>query len=178
MADTLTIARPYAEAAFVYAREKGELAEWSDLLATLALIAQEETVRKALMHPEIKESEKVKLFVDTLGDRLPEEGRRLLAVMAEHGRLTLLPEVAKVYESLRAVAENRLVAHGVSALEPTVEQKETIQAALKKKFDADVDVDFSVDPELIAGVRLQIGDWVVDGSARTQLQKLRAAIAQ
>ena len=178
MADTLTIARPYAEAAFEHAREKEDLAGWSELLEALALITTDETVRKVLGHPEISTEKKVQLFADTLGDALPEEGRRLLEVMAEHDRLMLLPEVAKIYESLRAAAENRLVAQAVSAMEPTDEQKKTIQAALKKKFDADVDVSFSVDPDLIAGVRLQIGDWVVDGTARTQLQKLRAAIAQ
>ncbi len=178
MADTLTIARPYAEAAFEHAKAANQLPQWSELLETLALIAQDETVQKVLKNPEIKRSVKAQLFADVLGDKLPKDALALLQTMADHDRLLLLPEVAKVFESMRAAAEGRIQAHAVSARKPTVEQKKKIAAALKARFNADVDIDYSVDPDLIAGMRLRIGDWVVDGSARTQLQKLRAAIAQ
>ncbi len=178
MADTLTIARPYAEAAFEHAKAANALAQWSDILAALAAIAADENAQKVLKNPEVSKADKVKLFVEVLGEALPDDAKNLLNVMAEHDRLLLLPEVAKVYESMRAAAENRIVAQAISALEPTVEQKETLEAALKQKFNADVQVNYSVDADLIAGMRVQIGDWVVDGSARTQLNKLRAAIAQ
>jgi F-type H+-transporting ATPase subunit delta len=178
MADTLTIARPYAEAAFEHAKAQNMLAQWSDLLAALAAIAQDENAHKILKNPEVRDADKVKLFAEVLGEQLPENGKKLLEVMAEHDRLLLLPEVASIYESMRAAAENRVVAQAVSAMEPTVEQKQTLEAALKAKFNADVEVNYSINPDLIAGMRVQIGDWVVDGSARTQLNKLRAAIAQ
>lgn len=178
MADTLTIARPYAEAAFEHAKAANALAQWSDILAALAAVAADENAQKVLKNPEVSKTDKVKLFADVLGEALPDDAKNLLKVMAEHDRLLLLPEVAKVYESMRAAAENRIVAQAISALEPTVEQKETLEAALKKKFNADVQVNYSVDADLIAGMRIRIGDWVVDGSARTQLNKLRAAIAQ
>ncbi len=178
MADTLTIARPYAEAAFEHAKAGNALAQWSDTLAALAAVAADENAQQVLKNPEISRADKVRLFADVLGDILPDDAKNLLTVMAEHDRLLVLPEVAKVYASMRAAAENRVVAQAVTALEPTAEQKETLEAALKRKFDADVEVSYSVDADLIAGMRVQIGDWVVDGSARTQLNKLRAAIAQ
>ncbi len=178
MADTLTIARPYAEAAFEYAKAHNALAQWSELLAALAAVAADEQVKDLLKNPRVTNVAKVKLFGDVLGDALGEDAKRLLDMMAEHHRLSLLGEVASIFESMRAAAENRIVAEAVSALEPTVEQKDKISAALKEKFNADVQVNYTVDPALIAGMRLKIGDWVVDSTATTQLEKLRAAIAQ
>lgn len=178
MADKLTIARPYAEAAFEYAKAHNALAQWSELLAALAAIAADEQVQALLKSPRLSKADKVKLFSDVLGDALSDDAKRLLEVMAEHHRLELLGEVASIFESMRAAAENRIVAEAVSVMEPTVEQKEKISAALKEKFNADVQVNYEVDPDLIAGMRIKIGDWVVDNTATTQLEKLRAAIAQ
>lgn len=178
MADTLTIARPYAEAAFEHAKANNALAQWSDLLAALAAIVEDEAARKVIENPEISKADKVKLFAEVLGDDLSEDARNLLQVMADNDRLIVLPDVVRVYESLRAAAENRIAAEARTAMEPTAEQKETLEAALKRKFNADIEVNYTVDPDLIAGMAVRIGDWVVDGSARTQLDKLRAAIAQ
>lgn len=177
MAELITTARPYAEAAFSFATENKQLAEWSDNLNNLALIAQDDQMTKFIGNPRHSYAEKISIFESVMGSKLSDSVKNLLVALAENGRLNALPDVAKLFDQLKATAEKRVKATVTSAKKPTAEQQRKLSAALNTKFDAEVDIDYVVDASLISGIRIKVGDWVVDNSAVTQLQKLGAAIA-
>lgn len=177
MAELITTARPYAEAAFNFAKEKNQLTQWSDLLNNLALMAADATMAKLIANPSVTNENKLSVFAGVLGSDLTNEAKNLLVAMAENGRLSAIGSVAQLFEQLKIAEEKRVKAYVVSAMEPTVEQKSNLSAALNSKFNAEVDIEYQVDQSLICGLRVKVGDWVVDNTANTQLQKLRAAIA-
>jgi F-type H+-transporting ATPase subunit delta len=113
-----------------------------------------------------------------MGANLTQEGKNLLNVMAENKRLAALPALSETFEELKALEEKRVRATVITAQEATVEQKKLLSAALNAKFDAEVEIQYEEDPSLIAGIKIKVGDWAIDGSAVSQLNKLGAAIAQ
>jgi len=178
MAELMTIARPYAEAAFATAKDNNQLAEWSEELANLAVIASDEAMQAMIANPSYAGSDIVSVFETVMDSNLTKEGKNLLTVMAENKRLAALPAVAEAFEELKAVEEKRVRATVISARKATVEHKKQLSAALNAKFDAEVEITYEEDPSLIAGIRIKVGDWAVDGSAVSKLNKLGAAIAQ
>ncbi|QBZ84238.1 ATP synthase subunit delta [Hydrogenovibrio crunogenus] len=178
MAELITIARPYAEAAFEVAKEEGKLAEWSEQLANLSAIASDESMTAYMVNPSVTSEDVLKLLVDVMDSNLNSEVKNLLTVMAENKRLDALSEVAEVFEELKAAEDKRVRATVISARKATVEQKKKLSAALNAKFDAEVEITYEEDASLISGIKIKVGDWVVDGSALSQLNKLGAAIAQ
>jgi F-type H+-transporting ATPase subunit delta len=120
----------------------------------------------------------VSVFTEVMGDNLTAEGKSLLETMADNKRLAALTDVTEVFETLRAEDEKRVRATVISARKTTVEQKKILSAALNAKFDAEVEITYEEDSALIGGIKIKVGDWAVDGSAVSQLNKLGAAIAQ
>ena len=178
MAELMTIARPYAEAAFEVAKEEGKLADWSEMLANLAAIASNEEMATFMAGPDATTENALSIFTGVMDGNLTDEGKNLLTVLAENKRLIALSDVAEIFEELKAEEEKRVRATVISARKATVEQKKKLSAALNAKFDAEVEITYEEDPSLIAGIKIKVGDWAVDGSALTQLNKLGAAIAQ
>ncbi|WP_040727242.1 F0F1 ATP synthase subunit delta [Thiomicrorhabdus sp. Kp2] len=178
MAELMTIARPYAEAVFALSLEEQNMADWSDQLANLAVITKDDAMTAMLNNPAYTEENIVSVYEGVMGDSLSKEGKNLLAAMAEFKRLNALPDVAEAFEALKATEEKRVRATVISARKATVEQKKKLSAALNAKFDAEVEINYEVDESLIAGIKIIVGDWAIDGSAVSQLNKLGAAIAQ
>ncbi|WP_319380629.1 F0F1 ATP synthase subunit delta [Thiomicrorhabdus sp.] len=178
MAELMTIARPYAEAVFSLGKEEKSLAAWSESLANLATITADEAMQALLKSPDASDADIMSVYESVMGADLNDQAKNLLAAMAEHKRLLALPEVSQQFEVLKAEEEKRVLATVISAQEVTVEQKTKLNAALNAKFDAEVEMNYEVDPSLIAGIKIKVGDWAIDGSALSQLNKLGAAIAQ
>lgn len=176
MAELLTTARPYAEAAFSYAKEQQKLQEWSNALNNLAIIAKDEQLAAFLVNPKHSKANKISIFESVMGSGMTNDVKNFLQVVAENGRLIVLPEVAKLFEQYKAQEEKRVKATVVSASKITVEQQKVLSAALNNKFGAEVDIDYEEDASLISGIKVKVGDWVVDNSAKSQLHKLGAAI--
>jgi F-type H+-transporting ATPase subunit delta len=174
MAELSTLARPYAEAVFRLAREKNALGEWSGRLATLAAIVSDAQMQAVIADPNTSAARAAEL-VASIADT-GEAGKSLLTVLAGNDRLTLLPEIAAQYEVLKAQAEGVLEATIVSALEMSEAQKADVMAALKSKFGRDVAATVEVDPSLIGGAVITVGDQVIDGSVKGRLQKMAAAL--
>lgn len=174
MAELSTLARPYAEAVFRLGKEKNALTQWSERLATLAAIVADGRVQTLIADPNTSAARAAELIgsiVDT-----GEAGKSLLTVLAGNDRLTLLPEISAQYEVLKAEAEGVLEATIVSALEMSEAQKADVLASLKAKFGRDVDATVQVDPSLIGGAVITVGDQVIDGSVKGRLQKMAAAL--
>ena len=176
MAEPSTVARPYAEAAFKLADEAGALGRWSEMLAALAQVAGDARVRTAAADPRLSDAQRAGVFISVLGGRLTGEAENFLRVLAQNDRLTLLPQIREQFEVLKNEREGVLEAEVQSAFELSDAQLKDIVQRLEKKTGRKVRAHVSVDRELIGGVRLVLGDKVIDGSARAQLAALEAAL--
>ena len=176
MAEPSTVARPYAEAAFRLADEAGALARWSEMLAGLAGVAADARVREAAADPRLSDAQRAGLFIAILGGRLTAESENFVRVLAQNDRLALLPEIREQFEALKNEREGVVEATVQSAFELSAAQLKDIVARLEKKTGRKVRPHVSVDRELIGGVKIVLGDKVIDGSARAQLAALEAAL--
>jgi F-type H+-transporting ATPase subunit delta len=176
MAEPSTVARPYAEAAFRLADEAGSLAKWAEMLGALALVADDARVQAAIADPNLSDAKAAGLFISILAGRLTGEVENFLRVLAQNGRLELLPEIRTQFEALKNEREGVLEADVESAFPLTDAQVADLVQRLEKKTGRKVRPNVQVNPELIAGVRIVLGDKVIDGSARAQLGALDTAL--
>ncbi len=173
MSQSLTLARPYARAAFGLARDAGALPQWSDALAFAARLAADPKVASLLGHPALARTEAVALLSP---DGAAEAFGDFLAVLADNRRLAQLPEISGLYEQLRAESEGVVLATVTSASALPAAELDSITAALRKRFGRDVHLDTAVDENLIGGAVIAAGDVVIDGSLRGKLARLQSAL--
>jgi F-type H+-transporting ATPase subunit delta len=178
MAEPSTIARPYAEAVFRLADSAGKLGPWSDMLANLAKVAAEPAVDAALKDPNLSGPKAAGMLIGILSGQLDAEAENLVRVLAENRRLEALPEIASQFEALKNEREGVLEAEIVSAVPLEQGQLEALVSRLESRTGKRVKPHVSIDEDLIAGVRVLIGDKVIDGSVRARLQALEAALKQ
>ena len=174
MSQALTLARPYARAAFAIARDEGKFAPWSDALAFSALVAADPRVSALLSNPELGRDEAIALLAP---ESSHESYDRFLSLLAEARRLQLLPDIAGLFEQLRAEAEQVVKATVTSAAELSSDELESLKAALRKRFGREVEVRTAVDASLIGGAVIDAGDVVIDGSLKGKLSRLQSALA-
>lgn len=177
MAEKVTIARPYAKAAFEYAREHNTFARWSEVLATASAVVADANVEKLLTNPRVAPAQLVDLIASIAGGSLDDQGKNFLNTLAQNRRLGLLPEIAAIYETLRAEIEQIADVHVTSAAALNDAQRERLTNALKRRLRREVRLHESVDPSLIGGAVVRSGDLVIDGSLRAGLDRLATQIA-
>ena len=176
MAEPSTVARPYAEAAFRLADDAGALGRWSEMLGALAQVARDERVQRAVADPNLSDAQVAGLFISILGGKLSAEAENFVRVLAENKRLELLPEIRAQFEVLKNAREGVIEAEVQSAFELSEAQVADIVQRLERKTGRKVKARVSVERELIGGVKVTMGDKVIDGSARAQLAALEAAL--
>jgi len=177
MAEAITIARPYANAVFAIANDKGELKSWSDLLAVLAQAVAVPNMQSVISSPSVSDEQVVGLLAEVAGELMSEDAQHFLALLAENNRLMLLEHIAVIFEELRAEAEQVMTADVTTARALTSEQESNISAALKKRLGRDVTLNSSVDESLLGGAIIRAGDLIIDGSALGKLNRLANAIS-
>lgn len=174
MSQATTLARPYARALFMAAKDAGIQNDVSGALAFSAYAVGIPRVADLLGDPRLGHAQ----LLDLVGHPdAPETVRGFLAVLAENGRLALLPEVQALYEALRAESERVLKAKVTSAEPLSADSLQALTEALKRRFGGEVDVSTAVDASLIGGAVIDAGDVVIDGSVRNKLQRLNASLA-
>src|SRR3954451_15158026 len=176
MAEPSTVARPYAEAAFKLANEAGALAKWSEMLSALAQVSADPRVRAAVADPNLPDAKVAGLFISILGGRLDAEAENFVRVLAQNNRLDLLPEMRAQFEAFKNGREGVVEAEVQSAFELSDGQLADLVQRLEKKTGRKVRAKVNVDRELIGGVKIVLGDKVIDGSARAQLGALETAL--
>ena len=176
MAEPSTIARPYAEAAFRLADAQGKLAEWSAALANLAAVAADERVRAAVGDPNLSAAKDAGLIISILTGKLSGDAENFVRVLAENGRLGVVTEIRAHFEALKNEREGTVDAEVYTAFEMDPGQLADLVSRLEKKVGRKVKARVSVDKSLIGGVKVVIGDKVIDGSARAQLSALENAL--
>lgn len=174
MAELSTVARPYAEALFGAARANATgLAAWADLIAEMAQVAAHPMVSAAIGDPTFDSAKRVELFTATLKTRLSTEAFNFLRLLSDNDRLQLLPEIAAQFLQLKNRFEGSADAEIVSAFALTDAQVADLVAGLEKKFGVKIKPIVRVDATLIGGVRVAVGDQVLDTSVRAQLDRMR-----
>lgn len=177
MAELATIARPYAEAAFRIALEGSGLDRWSDTLALLDVAVSDENLAKRIHDPNVSDAALEGVILGALGERLDGPGRNFVQVLIGNGRLDLVREIRAQYDELRREHEGVLEARIVSAMPIDDSQVRSLVSALEAKYQRRVNAQVEVDPQLIGGARILVGDKVIDATVRGRLDALRAALA-
>lgn len=176
MAENATLARPYANAAFALAEGQRRLPEWSQALGQLAAAVRTSEVSALIGAPALSSEVKAHRLAEVVGDALDDRGRRFVRVLADNGRLGLLPEIAAHFDARKAEAERVLDVEITAAVALSAEQRQAFAAGLRKRFNQDVQVAATVDASLLGGAVIRAGDTVVDGSVRGRLRRLVVAL--
>jgi F-type H+-transporting ATPase subunit delta len=167
-----TIARPYAEAVFARAEETSALDAWSDALALLAGVVQDQTMAGVIADPLFDRGSLTTLMLEICSGNLDDEGQNLVKLLVVGDRLPVLPEIAALYEVLKAESQRTITVSVRSAYQLESIQEQQLAEMLKVKLGREVTISSEQDPELIGGVHIRAGDLVIDGSVRGKLQQL------
>jgi F-type H+-transporting ATPase subunit delta len=170
--DITTIARPYAEAAFAAGRESKEIEAWSEALDLLGTIAANSELASQIGNPNVPRERLRDMILAIAGDSLPSQARNLVKLLADNGRLAVLPEIARLFEILRTEQRGVRQVHIRSAFEMDEDAQAELTAALKARLGADIELTVETDSSLIGGVEIRADDLVIDGSVRGGLHKL------
>ena len=172
MAESATVARPYARAAVEFAQGAKALARWGDLLETAAMVVRDARVTALLGNPKVTTLALADFVLDIAGEKADEHGRNFVRLLAQNQRLALLPEIAAQYALLRAAAENTVDVEVVSAIALSEAETEKFARALTRRLNRIVRLHPSVDPSLLGGAVVRAGDFVLDGSLKGKLERL------
>lgn len=176
MAEITTIARPYAEAVAKLAGERNRWPAWSTMLAAAATVASDPQVTALAGNPAVPAERVADLIVSVCGNALDAEGANFVRLLAENKRFNALPEIAVLFEDIKAAQEGTLEARVTTAYELSAEQMAGLVAKLETKFGKKISASQVVDTALIGGVIIQVGDEVMDASVRGRLQGMAATL--
>jgi F-type H+-transporting ATPase subunit delta len=172
MAEISTIARPYAVAAYKLGKEQNALAKWSEMLGFAAAVVNDAQMQAYIQDPKVVSSELQEVFLKVCGDKLNEFGQNLIKVLVEYDRISVLPAITSAFEALKAQDEGVLDAQIIAASKPTDAEIKDLVRRLESKFSKKIEASVSVDAELIGGIKIIVGDTVIDASVKAQLQNL------
>ena len=180
MAESVTIARPYAQAIFRLAREGKALAAWSDRLQRLAAIAQDPEMAKVVGNPKFSAGQVADLLVSLTGESANTPGNAQLAsfigILAENERLVVLSDIRDLYEQLKSADEGVKEAAITSAYPLDDAQLKNLMSQLETHFGSRLQPQVEVDAALIGGIKVAVGDQVLDASVRGKLDAMATAL--
>jgi F-type H+-transporting ATPase subunit delta len=172
MAEAATIARPYAKAAFMWARDAKTLPAWSTALAASSGLAADARIADLITNPKLSVDQIVSLFAGLGGAAIDAHWQNFVRLLTVNKRLEVLPAIAEQYEMLRAQFENELDVEVTSAVTLSAEQQAKLASSLKTRFKRDVRMSTSVDASLLGGAVIRAGDLVIDGSVKGRLERM------
>ena len=176
MAETITLARPYAKAAFEVALAEKELGAWSEALKLLASVSANELVRKHLLSPSLTAAQQADTLIQLCGTELLPKAQNLVRLLAENKRLPLLPEISELFDALKANQEMTVDVELSTAFELNKDVVKKITQALQSRLNREIKLQTRVDRHLIGGAVIRAGDTVIDNSVRGKLTKLAEAM--
>ena len=176
MAELATIARPYAEAVFRVA-QPAKLSAWAEILSEMAQVAAVPDFRDVAGDPRFARAQLADVFLASLKVSIDTEAKNFVSMLVDNGRLALLPEIEQQFRQLKNAFESTADAQIVSAFPMTDEQVRDLVAALEKKFGRKLNASMIVDASLIGGVRVTVGDEVLDSSVSARLAHMQTVLA-
>lgn len=177
MQEKITIARPYAQAAFDVAAEEGNLAQWSEMLSILATIIADEDMQPVCTDPRVSKEQLQSLVIEVAGDAFSATGKNFVKVLVNAERLVLAPQIHVLFDDLKSEAEKTIQVKVSTAFELTAEQESSIATSMTKRFGRKVELSTIIDKTLIGGAIIRAGDVVIDSSLRGRLQKLASGFS-
>jgi len=177
MAGNRSTARRYAEAAFEIAERDGTVGTWLDAFTAAESLLAEPGLMRLLANPAVPAASRQALLEQVAGDRIQGGPRRLLQLLVSRGRIERLPEVAREFRRLDRLREGITQAAITSATPLTEAEVSALTTQLTGMTGGRVEVSLSVDPELLGGVQVRLGDRLIDGSVRGRLERLRSKLA-
>ena len=178
MAENVTIARPYAEAVFKLAKEHNTFAQWANMLALLETVVTDPHVIAYISNPNFSAQQIDSLLLGICGEKLDGMGRNFVQVLTRNDRLALLPEIRELFEALKAEQEGVLEVKINSAFPLSNEQEDELVRCLKRRYQRKIVTQINVEPELIGGVIIAVGDHVLDATVRGKLEAMRTALTR
>jgi F-type H+-transporting ATPase subunit delta len=177
MAQPLTIARPYARAAFEDARARAAEAEWAGKLAFAAEASVDPRVMALFGDPRIEPRTLASLF-QREGEPADSAFAHFLGLLADNRRLRELPEIAALFEQMKRDAEHVLKVRVRSAVPLDEAQVQHLVEALKRRYRSEIELVHTLDASVLGGAVINVGETVIDGSLRSRLTKLETALTQ
>lgn len=178
MAELATIARPYAEAVYRIAKQGNALQEWSDALAMIAGVYEDPQMQAAMANPKVGAADIERLLLAICGERINGVARNLIQLLVHNRRLAVVPEIREMFEQLKLQDEGKLDAKISSAFPMADGQRDQVVNMLSTRFKRKINATVTVDPELIGGIKVEVGDKVWDASVRGKLQTMAATLTK
>lgn len=176
MAEAITVARPYADAVYKLAVANNSLSQWSKMLQLAAEIAEDEQVKLLIGNPVVSAKQLGDIFLEIGRSKFNAEARNLMMLLIENKRIVVLSQISQLFEQLRAQHEGVLEAKIVSAFAMENRQLKKLVEDLEQKFKRKIEAQVSIDPELIGGVKVEVGDEILDASVRGKLEAMAVAL--
>jgi F-type H+-transporting ATPase subunit delta len=178
MAELATIARPYAEAVFRLAKEGNALAAWSETLAFIAAVYQDPQMQAAIGNPKVTANDVERLILAICGERIDGTARNLIQLLVRNRRLAVLPQIREQFEKLKLEDEGKVDAKISSAYPLDDAQRNQVVNLLSSRFKRNINATVTIDPELIGGIKVEVGDKVWDASVRGRLQTMAVTLTK
>jgi F-type H+-transporting ATPase subunit delta len=172
MAELAALARPYAEAVFLAADEKGQVDKWADTLEFLKQVVSNDLVKKLTDNPKISKQALEDAMLDICGDQMDDQGLNLVKLLIKSNRLALIDEISAQYEVKKAEKSGELDVVITSAFPMSASGEKEIVKSLSSSFGKKVKISVEEDSSLIGGMIIRVGDKVIDGSLSGQIQQL------
>src|SRR5688572_356248 len=174
MAELATIARPYAEALFK--SSKNDLNGTQQWLDALAAVAGNTQLLQFAQNPKVREQQVFDVVADVAKAPLPEAGKNFLRTVIENGRLAALPEIANQFRAMKNAQSGSSDAVVYSAFPIAADQLGAVAQTLEKRFGRKLNLTVQEDPSLIGGIRVVVGDEVLDTSVKARLEQMKVAL--
>ncbi len=172
MSELITLARPYAKAAFEFAKSESAVEQWSENLLVAAGLAQDEKILNYFSQPNVQTEDLVQLVSGDASD----EYKNFIRMLAENDRLSLLPEVAELYQYYLEQDSQSLTVDVFSAVELSDAQKQAMTAALSKRTGKQISLQTHIDNDMMGGARIHCGDLVIDGTLRGKVDRMKTQL--
>lgn len=176
MSKNRTFARPYAKAAFELAQSESAFSKWSQMLKDAAMIASDKQFLSLAKNPRFSAQELIGLFEVLDQDVYTQEMKNFIHILGNFKRLALLPEIATLFEEMRAAAERVVNVELICAQPLDDKLKERFIQVLMKRMNCNISLECQVDQGIMGGAIIRAGDLVIDGSIRGRLARLSDAV--
>jgi F-type H+-transporting ATPase subunit delta len=176
MSEAITIARPYAVAAYRHAKSEDKLDLWSDMLEFMSSVVSDTTLAAIIADPRVESSRLATLMLDICGGRLNTTAENFVRLLVENDKLGLMPDIYMVFNDMKAEESGTINAELIAAYPVNAKFEQAIGAAMKRRLNRDVSFTTNIDKSLIGGVVIRAGDMVIDASIRGQIESLASEL--
>lgn len=173
MSEAITLARPYAKAAFEFAKSEAAVDKWSTQLMVAAGLAQDDQVLDFFNNPDAADEDLIQLIG---GNDASEYYQNFIHMLAANDRLSLLPEVAELFQYYLELDTQALTVEVYSAVELTDAQKSAMTAALSQRTGKEITLQTHIDDDMLGGARIYCNDLVIDGTLRGKVERLKTKL--